>query len=98
MNDQGKPLPGVQIKIEEINVSAYTNEKGRFTLTAPIDARENMTLGAQSVLVSMIGYEPIRLKINIPNRKHQIKKPITLKTLEIKVPYRRKNLDLHKEK
>ena len=94
VNGQGNPIKGAQVKLEGFNAIEYTNETGQFKISAPLEKKDSQSDAEQSVLISMLGYEPIRLKLIIQNRTHHIKKPIVLESLEIRVPYRQKNLDV----
>ncbi|HSJ30580.1 MAG TPA: TonB-dependent receptor [Longimicrobiales bacterium] len=53
-----QPLQGVQVSIPALNVSAVTDERGRFLLT-------NVPAGAQTLRVSLIGYKQATQQVTI---------------------------------
>ncbi|HWZ13726.1 MAG TPA: TonB-dependent receptor [Mucilaginibacter sp.] len=53
--DDGKPLPGVSVKITGTNLGVQTNVQGAFSLTAPA--------GATTLTFSYLGYLPQTVKI-----------------------------------
>ena len=51
-NDKNQPLHWVNIVIPQLNTSAVSNEKGRFTL-------KNIPNGKYAVLINLLGYESL---------------------------------------
>ena len=93
-NDEGQPLKGAKIKIEDLNIVSYSNGNGDFSL--PDKAYDGQRFTSQhSVVITHVGYEPKTLEVSF--KKNNKVGTIVLSPIEINVPYRKKNL-LLKEK
>ena len=88
----GNPIEGAQVKINAIAEKSITGPSGTFQ--APSKSYSGAKLKKeQSILITYVGYEPVVLTIDFSKGKTHLD-PIVLKPIQIKVPYRQKNLDI----
>lgn len=88
-NEDGQPLKGAKIQIEEFEIVSYSNGNGSFTIPDK-DYNGEKFSSQHSVTITHVGYEPKTLEVSF-SKRNKIG-TIVLTPIEIKVPYRKKNL------
>ena len=89
-NTEREPLKGAKIKIEDLNIIAYSDGNGQFSIPDKKYKGEKFT-STHMITITYLGYEPKTMEISFNKRKKKLGEVI-LAPITINVPYRKKNL------